>query len=376
MSKRLIAWYLTASAVILTMTSVTAWAAPPAPRPAKLSYRIDWMGNNDPARMSMANGMNNLGDVVGWTQWEDGTDGAFIAYGPEGVMLKLEDECRAAGVDLPQGYRLFEGWHINDKRQIVGQAFGDGEYFCFAPANSGVAKFERLLPASGYTNADNINYWGVATAWGSCSWGGCPGFYTFAGDGIGVFDPIPFSATDSYWLLMRMNDNLSCVGYKDLANGSRCAVLYTEADGCKPLPWLKNPGKNPQASARDVNNAGEVVGYSYASSGRQSHAFRYTASGGIKDLGVLTGYWNTSARSINDKNPGEGNGDVLGDMNDGRGTSYTGFLYTDTTGMIDLKTTIVGGWPDMKRDLYVVEINNSRCIIGRIGLRACRLLPQ
>ena len=88
---------------------------------------------------------------------------------------------------------------------------------------------------------------------------------------------------------------------------------------------------------------------------------------------MAVGYWNTSAWSINNKS--EGNGDVVGVMSDGR-SAYTGFLCTDKTGMIDLKTTIDGGWPSALRSLTVKKINDQGYIIGRIDNRACRLVPQ
>jgi probable HAF family extracellular repeat protein len=163
------------------------------------------------------------------------------------------------------------------------------------------------------------------------------------------------------------------VGYKDLAGGSRCAVLYTQAAGIRTLPWLKNPGSSPQGSASAVNNKGQVVGYSSVTNGNATHAFRYSPSSGkMEDLGVAVGYWNTSAWSINNKSVG--NGDVVGVMSDGR-SAYTGFLCTDKTGMIDLKTTIAGGWPSALRTLTVKKINDQGYIIGRIDNRACRLVP-
>ena len=250
----------------------------------------------------------------------------------------------------------------------------EGAFFCYTPASAtedDTAKFELLLPASGCTNCEHINFWGTTTA----SAASVPGFYTFAADGLGSFVPIPFAVDDPSWVIRGINDCDSCVGYKGLAGGIRCAVLYTQASGIiSALPWLKNPGRTPQGSAAAINNNGQVVGYSSVTNGNATHAFRYTpTTGKMEDLGVVQGYWNTQAWSINNKS--EGNGDVVGVMSDGRGV-ITGFLYTDKTGMIDLKTTIVGGWPSALNLMVVNEINDEGYIIGRIDNRACRLVPQ
>ncbi len=81
-----------------------------------------------------------------------------------------------------------------------------------------------------------------------------------------------------------------------------------------------------------INNLGQVVGYSSTTSG--NHAFVWSASSGIRDLGYLTGgAADSNARDINDK------GQIVGYSK--TSTGYRAVLW-DTSGMRDLGD-IAGG---------------------------------
>ena len=58
------------------------------------------------------------------------------------------------------------------------------------------------------------------------------------------------------------------------------------------------PSAAPISSARAVNDAGQVVGYSASASG-ESHAFSWTQAGGMVDLGTLGGR-SSNAFAVND----------------------------------------------------------------------------
>lgn len=99
--------------------------------------------------------------------------------------------------------------------------------------------------------------------------------------------------------------------------------------------------------AEGVNNRGDVVGAS--SINGQSHAFLWTASGGMRDLGTLGGA-NSRAIAINDSSH------VVGWAQNGAGVNRA-FLWTETGGMVDLGT--LGGAAST-----AAGINNSGQIAG------------
>ena len=96
---------------------------------------------------------------------------------------------------------------------------------------------------------------------------------------------------------------------------------------------VTNIGKaSTRPSPRVVDNNGDVSGvFVVPTKPPQSHAFLYTKSGGIQDLGTLSESGNDSAAfGINTS------GQVVGQANSSAGGSDQAFLWTKTKGMIDL----------------------------------------
>src|SRR5215213_4956660 len=84
-------------------------------------------------------------------------------------------------------------------------------------------------------------------------------------------------------------------------------------------------------SAADINDAGEVVGWSYTAAGQQ-HAFLWTPAGGMQDLGTLGG-GSSSAASINEA------GQIVGtSASTDAKNARRAFLWTPGAGMRDLGT--------------------------------------
>jgi probable HAF family extracellular repeat protein len=101
-------------------------------------------------------------------------------------------------------------------------------------------------------------------------------------------------------------------------------------DGTGMAPSGTLPGY-AYSSARDVNDAGQIVGSSWITVVSQpGHAYRTTPGAGLVDLGTLGGT-SSEARRIN------GDGSVVGDsLVAGDNSNMHAFLYTDAGGMVSL----------------------------------------
>ncbi|MCU1239749.1 MAG: hypothetical protein JWO71_475 [Candidatus Acidoferrum typicum] len=78
------------------------------------------------------------------------------------------------------------------------------------------------------------------------------------------------------------------------------AFLWTATAGMKDLGLLN---KTLRTTATSINDSGEVVGTAYDSNGNAFHAFVWTQAGGMKDLNLLipsgTGWTLVGASGIN-----------------------------------------------------------------------------
>src|SRR5690349_10170868 len=79
----------------------------------------------------------------------------------------------------------------------------------------------------------------------------------------------------------------------------------------------------------DVNASGQIVGFSYTAGNAASHAFSWTAGGGMRDLRTLGGSVSQS-RKVNDK------GQVVGVSFTAGDAEIHPFLWTAAGGMMDL----------------------------------------
>ena len=120
-----------------------------------------------------------------------------------------------------------------------------------------------------------------------------------------------------------INDACQIVGRMRVA-GYQHAFRFTPGSGIKDLGVLP---RNTTSYAYSINSSGQVAGQSEGGRGG-TNAFRYTDGVGMKDLGALSNSWSI-AKAIDDS------GHVAGLSAD------RAFLYTDTTGMIDLLNVVV-----------------------------------
>lgn len=126
-----------------------------------------------------------------------------------------------------------------------------------------------------------------------------------------------------------INDQGAVVGNATLSNGDQHAFVWTSTTGMRDLGTLG--GAAAQSGARGINGSGEVAGFSYLADGVTYRAFLWTTSAGMQDLGTLGGSYSV-ANGINDA------GEVVGCAYLADGVSLHGFLWTAAAGMRDLGT--------------------------------------
>jgi probable HAF family extracellular repeat protein len=141
-----------------------------------------------------------------------------------------------------------------------------------------------------------------------------------------------------------VNDAGQVVGFSQTAGGADHAFSWTGAGGMIDLGTLGGGF----STATAVNQAGQVIGFSQTAGGAE-RAFSWTATGGMIDLGTLGG--DLSAPSaINDS------GQVVGFSRTAGGADHA-FSWTAADGMIDLGT--LGG-----SSSGATAINDSGQVVG------------
>jgi probable HAF family extracellular repeat protein len=156
-------------------------------------------------------------------------------------------------------------------------------------------------------------------------------------------------AGDSSSVAWAINENGDVVGWSMGPNGTR-AFVFRNAGGMVALPGLPN---RPRTVARDINDAGVIVGSANAGGTDLGHAVLWSG-GSVQDLGTLdTGYY-SEAWGVN------AFGQVVGwsYTNGGSGlTGVHGFLYSSgAKQLVDLT-------PDSDTG-YALDINDAGQVTG------------
>ena len=152
----------------------------------------------------------------------------------------------------------------------------------------------------------------------------------------------------NYAIPQGINDDGAVAGYATLSNGIQHAFVWTSTTGMRDIGTLG--GAASQSNAEAINNSGEVVGFSYLPGEEGARAFIWTSKGGMHGLGTLGGK-GSFAYGINDS------GQVVGDSFLADGITLHPFLWTATEGMQDLGN--LGG-----RESYAQGISQSGEVVG------------
>jgi probable HAF family extracellular repeat protein len=281
-----------------SLWSLAAWALLAAgPSPARAGYLITDLGRGT------VNGLNNAGQVVGYSVSTDGTLSAFLYGGGSRTALGT------------LGGPFSNATAVNDAGQVVGYAAtasGAAHAFLYS---GGV--MHDLNVAGGTTDsfAYAVNASGqVAGSYGS---GFSLGFVYSGGvtKGLGTLGVFQSIASG-------LNASGQVVGWAYIPGGSYHAFLSTGGH----MTDLGTLG-GPNSAATAINAAGQVVGYSGTPYGYQQ-AFLYE---GGKMQG-LAGPGNSSALAINDR------GQIVGafgaDANLTHAFLYSGGRAADLNGLV------------------------------------------
>ena len=153
-------------------------------------------------------------------------------------------------------------------------------------------------------------------------------------------------AGDTSSVAWAINANGDVVGWSMGQSGTR-AFLYTDAGGMVALPGLPD---RPRTVARDINDAGVIVGSANAGGTDLGHAVVWSG-GSVEDLGTLgTGSF-SEAWAVNNA------GQVVGwSYMNGGNLGQHGFLYTQADGLVDLTPDSDSG--------YAMDINDAGQVTG------------
>lgn len=178
------------------------------------------------------------------------------------------------------------------------------------------------------------------------SWVFVLGFLLLGGQALAVeFEMVPLDA-GQYPSYLDLNDAGQVTGYSYFASVYRTHATLLQPDGSiMDLGGLDNG--NWQSEGHVINSLGHVAGRSY---GQESRPFLWTPEMGMIDLGLLGGNYG-SAEGINDV------GQVVGYANASNFRSHP-FVWSASTGMVDILD------PNSMLMGYAYDINNHGQVVG------------
>lgn len=305
-------------------------AAPLVRAAAPAYYSVTDLGTLG-GELSRAAAVNNSGQVVGDAATADGEMHAFRWSGS--VMTDLGVLQGAPGMvvgswatDVDATGRTVGAARVADSFSMAVE-FGDG-----GP--------RRLTESSAYTVATDTNDSGQIV-------GGVPGQ---GGTQAALWEPgqstRQIGSLGGVSTATGINSTGQVVGYSTLANASNVyrAFLWTADGGMRSLGTLGGDF----SWANDINDAGQVVGWSDA------RAFLWTTAAGMRDLGLLPGFGSSQALAINSV------GQVVGYVTDAPTGPHAAFFYAGV--VVDLNDMLPAdsGWVLH----YATDINDGGQIVG------------
>jgi probable HAF family extracellular repeat protein len=304
---------------------------------------------------SAAMGLNELGQVVGWSNGPNGTR-AFV-YTDGAGMAELPP--------LP-GQSAARARDINDAGQVSGAS---GVETTSSPMHAvrwteGVPRDLGTLGTGLFSQGLVLNAYGQVVGYSYTDGGALSGIHAFSfTDGDGMTDLTPDSQSG---YATAVNDLGRITGFVQSAFEGAHAFRWTDGvfEDLGVLPGFA------ESFGLAINTNGQVAGHCISATGNAERLFRFSNTTGLQDLGGV-GEFNR-AWGMN------GRGDVVGEGRPSSGIKRA-FLYTDQAGLLDLNTLIdpFSGWVL----LAATDINDAGQIVGWAfnnltqKMRAVRLTP-
>jgi probable HAF family extracellular repeat protein len=261
---------------------------------------------------SLAYGLNNAGQVVGWSETNDGGEHAFLWNGS--VLVDLHPS-------NGQSYGASYAYGINEPGQVVGSLGERATVW-----NRGTAVDLGTL-AGPFSSAYGINSGPQVVGW-SCAADDCSVRRAFFWNGGAPIDLGTLGGPDSH--AYGINDARQVVGWSYVAttpgNFAQHATLW-EGGAITDLGTLGGL----HSYALGINNSGQVVGWSYTTDDAAWHATLWE-NGTLIDLGSLGGT-ESYAYDINEAGHAVGESLISGD------SGSHAFFWNGST-LIDLNTLL------------------------------------
>ncbi len=237
---------------------------------------------------SYATGINDNGQVVGYSELADLSTHAFV-WTEDGGMRDLGT--------LPGGSASYAN-AISASGQVVGQSVTtSGESHAFSwTEDGGFVDIGALAGAGTYSSAYAVNASGQVVG----QFAPAGGFgHAFSWTPTGGFVDLG-TLGGSISTALAVNDSGQVIGNSDTASGYPHGFSWTAAGGLVDLGTFGGP----IGQAADVNDSGQVVGMSYTSD-NQLRAFSWTAAGGLVELSAED---YSTAHAVNDSGQVVGRG--------------------------------------------------------------------
>lgn len=210
---------------------------------------------------SEALGVNNGGQVVGWSY----TDGGSGLTGVHGFLYNGADGL----VDLTPASDTGSAQDINDAGQVTGYKTAYGGYYHALRWQGGIFVDLGVLPGLGYSFGLAINASGQVAGNSTSASGNSERFFRYT-DGPGLQD---LGGVGQHNVAWGINASGQVVGTKGQSQSR--AVLYTDAAGLQDLNALIDPSLGwVLLGANDINDAHQIVGYASNSFTGLKHAVR------------------------------------------------------------------------------------------------------
>jgi probable HAF family extracellular repeat protein len=307
-------------------------------------YTITPLNHLGGATESRAMGINNLGQIVGFTVDAGGNSHAATWQSSgSGNLLPV----------LSQTNPISEAYRINNAGQIVGKARNDSNASHAAYwAGGGLTDIGVIGGATSFAN--DINEAGVVAGSSDATRGSVAFTWTPGGGFVNYGN---FNTADAQQRagFNGINDTGTLVGTAYRLLSPFKAIKATA--GVLSVTEISPPGQFSTGMGLAVNDAGTMVGFQNPGSG-SAHAAIFAGNGGFQDLGAL-GLTDSQASDINQG--GMIVGHAFGD--DGSGNFLAKSFVYDNGVMTDLLTLIApgSGWSEL---FQANGVNDLSQIVG------------